>query len=236
LFSLFLMESSGQNLVRNSGFELTKRELFCGVIGARLEFENRMLFWTCPTTHAPFVYSTNVYPHCWNFISPVDKVQPHGGKNFAQLYLYGGADLRSYLQIELSEPLLPNKTYHTQMWVRWKSGVDYICNNIGIFFSDSPVEKFRIDRGGLLGLPFQENLNVKPHLAYTELLNDTSSWICLKQTFKPKTKVRYMIVGNFSSDAETEIVKLSGQDIEHPVVRIFIDDVYVGRKPPESEN
>lgn len=213
---LQLKLSEAQNLVPNSSFEDVNFD-YCGLFSSVDKFEASNKHWLGPTDSTPEIVSTSIDPSCWNYINSSSVWSPKTGKRAAVILLYDKRNFRSYLQIELSEALRKGKVYCTEIFVRTQRGSQSVCNNIGLYFSDTLVrEKTR------------QYLNFQPQINHNEILRDTSTWISLKGRFKATSDAKYLLIGNFYNNENTK-TKMMGDNIRiNPeAIFCFIDDISV---------
>ncbi|MEP2671331.1 MAG: hypothetical protein ABJH04_20175 [Cyclobacteriaceae bacterium] len=219
-----------QNLVPNSSFEEVHQS-FCGDFSSTLQFEMSLKDWVLPTSSKPRISDKSVSPSCWNFIGEMDEVQPHSGIRMALLCFFSDSNYRSYVEVPLTLELEKGRTYYTEVWVHSYPDQSKVSNNIGLHFSDSLIRSYRDTTSIITNLPFMGVLSVEPQVNHSEILRTTSKWICLKTSFVAKSNAKYLIIGNFYNDEETDTLPNSDINTNSNSVFYYIDDVYVGLKP-----
>lgn len=154
---------------------------------------------------------------------------------------------RSYLQVPLTEELKEGKTYYTEISLLQVKYAALACNNLGLHFSDTLVRLDQYDevwdydsathKMGItrtIGLPYFGRLALPPDVLHTELLTDTTNWMVLHSKFKARSNAKYLIIGNFLSNAETKHlgVRENRNTISKDGAALyFVDDIYVGETP-----
>jgi hypothetical protein len=232
LFFLFKICFS-QNVVPNPSFEDVNYD-HCGLFPTPEKFESATKNWFVPTMARPNIESKMVSPHCWNYIPDDYPIQPRTGKRMASLCFYSEKDknFRSYLEVQLVEELKPNKRYFIQIWVHLSHRAKFASNNIGLFFSDTLIKVEHDKHPAILNLPFVRSLPFSPQINFKEIVSDTSNWVCLEASFVPKSAAKFLLIGNFFEDKETEIKNIrSGENLESAIF-YHIDDIFIGTEKP----
>ena len=220
--------SAAQNLVPNPGFEEVNQN-YCGDFGKVEQFEATMKNWILPTRATPRISDMDVTPGCWNYIGDSDFIRPRSGRRMILLNFFSGSNYRSYLEVPLVEELKEGKRYHTEIWVHLLVNQERACNNIGLYFSDTLV-RVQLDKSSPFeNAPFMRVLPFDPQVNHTQIVSDTSGWVCLKSSFIAKARAKYLLIGNFFPDEQTNT---QGTRNNTPPLKngVFyqIDDVYVG--------
>ncbi len=216
------MTSSGENLVPNPGFESFAIPPI-GWYYRGVYFSKVMKFWTSPTGGSPDAYGSGVrIPPGWAEQGFGEQV-PHEGSSMAGLTLYGCAGgkphCREYLQVLLNEPLVIGQQYRFSLWVSPLPRGNRI-NAIGAHFSRYAIHEIH-----------DTLLALTPQLVYPGLAGrEDGEWQELVWTFTAKEVADYLLIGNFSSDAETET--RAGKDQPLPFAYYYIDDVSLTKVAP----
>lgn len=200
--------SLAQNLVPNSGFELTGT-VPCGWSNSSTEFDNSIVDWNSPTNGTPDIQSTLLAQSCWNnqpnsiYTGPgcsTGSQVPHSGNNFAGFYTYTPSlTQREYLQVQLSEPMVPGNMYYVKLYVSSADQAKYTTNNIGVGFSTSSTFTSTIAELGYM-----------PEILFTDVISDETNWVLLMDSIVPAEAYEYIIIGNFLDDVSTNAVTGSG--------------------------
>lgn len=127
----------------------------------------------------------------------------NGIGKYAGLYLHSpvNKDNREYISSKLKNQLDPCYKYHFQFDLKKSAISEFEVDRIGIAFTDSFYRKenrmlFEIEK------EFETPKNL--------IISNSDTWITVCSELNPQSCANYIIVGNFSSDAET-IVMPSGQ-------------------------
>jgi len=203
LFCLFTAFSvSSQNLIKNPSFEAF------GDCPEQLgNFNEDVSSWSTPTEG-----STDYFNACSEAMGTpknFNGTQPSDfGKGYAGLYLYAPDDYREYLQAELSEPLVKGKNYAVSFYVSLAERSDFAIKEFGVLFSNNE-----------LNIPTKKELSKKKRyekkennynymeIGYTNFYSDTKDWILVHTQFIAKGTERYMILGNFKTNARTRMFR-----------------------------
>jgi len=220
-----------QNLVPNPSFECGQTN--CDPTFIPENFPQYACNWSCPGTGTSDAFSTDINKYCYGTM-PYNSAYPHvhygsqrprTGKKFTGIYTYSG-DLppphsvyREYLQIELTEALIPGEYYCAEMYASLAEIAHFAANNLGIAFVDEKVSVSNFHE-----LPFT------PQVIESEIITDTANWVKVGGTFKASSSAKYLIIGNFSNDKQTSF-NLNYQDNWLYDAYYFIDDVSVERLP-----
>jgi hypothetical protein len=197
-----------QNLVPNSGFELTET-VPCGFSNSNTAFDNAVVNWNSPTFGTPDIQSTLVAQSCWNnqpnsnYIGPgcsTGNQAPHSGNNFAGFYTYTPSiSQREYIQVQLAAPMVPGIKYYVKLYVSLADQSKYTTNNIGVGFSTTTSFT---SIGGPLGY--------MPQVLFTDTITDRTNWVLLMDSIVPSEAYEYIIIGNFLNDASTSVISGTG--------------------------
>lgn len=106
------------------------------------------------------------------------------------------ANAREYIQTELTESLIAGKQYSVTFYVSLSERCTYASNNIGAYFSDTPVS---VSHSWVL--PYTPQISNNP---FTNPLTDTLGWTEVSGVFTSVGGEKYMTIGNFNDDATTD--------------------------------
>ncbi|MFN8322535.1 MAG: gliding motility-associated C-terminal domain-containing protein [Chitinophagales bacterium] len=217
-FSLY-SPSIAQNLVTNPSFETVSAEPYWGC-----EITNAT-GWLNPAG-SPCPANLMATPDLFSYFSTGQAIlpnsfmgttQPHTGDRCAGLVTYHLqlAEYREYLMTQFNCPLTPGTTYNISFWTTGGSPVQYIyhSNNMGIYFSTSALTQsgYNIISG------------ITPQLELTSVISN-SAWTYYTFSFTPTQAYTYMSIGNFRTDANTQIQTFGSN---RPYAYYFFDDISV---------
>ena len=208
--SLFIFNLSfSQNLVPNPSFETYT---LCPNANSQIES-------AVPWTAATATSSTDYFNACsTNFNVPYYQSGYQNAKTgnaYAALWFFQSPDYREYLQVQLTSPLIQNKTYYIEFFINLHdANIISPCNNIAANLS--------------ISRPFTSNFgelqSLTPHIMLpgNPLITDTLNWVKISGCYTAQGGEEYLTIGNFFDDAHTQI---NGQ---LPLMAYyFIDDVSV---------
>ena len=222
LFHCFITFS--QNLVPNPSFEnITQCPTVYGQIylatpwfqpsihyGNTTNSSSSDLFDTC-SDYADFgiPYNSTGFQYAMN-----------GGHGYAAIILHADTlNYREYLEVKLDSALKANKKYDVRFYV---SLIYYTVSisNCGAYFSVDSL----LDTTNLKGINY-----VTPQIENqsTNFLNDTANWMLVSGSFIASGGERFMTIGNFDSNANTNVQSSIGGTGAY----YYIDDVSVVYSP-----
>jgi len=115
------------------------------------------------------------------------------------------SNYREYLQTELIAPLLRGEKYEVKFNYAIATYSTYAANNIGIYFSKEKIRKKRSTK----------LLNYSPQIkADLNILNTTKDmWFEVMDTLIAQGGEKYLTIGNFFTDQNTQYLTLDASDI-----------------------
>ena len=148
--------------------------------------------------------------------------QAHTGNGYVGLaayaYYYNGScpDCREYIKGELIDTLKSNHRYCVEFYISLANCSFWAVNQMGIYFSSSPVVD---DSMG-------DTLSYIPQIRMdtTVIMNDTMNWIKVSGVFVAGGGEKYLLLGNFYADNQTDTLSHLGSCI---VAYYYIDDVAI---------
>lgn len=216
-----------QNLVPNHSFEDT---VTCPVGTNHFQSVDA---WFSPTSASP-----DYYNRCYGELPPGSfgggipandwgYQEAQDGDAYAGFATFGEPDLdhsifREYIAIELTEELDLGKDYYWCMYISLIDSVEYFSNNIGIALTKEEVTDFSFPYI-LLDLPVYGNWDTP--------FNDYVNWTKIGGVFTAKGGEKYLYIGNFFNDEETDATKFQDNDRGGPGAAYYIDNVYLGEQP-----
>ena len=107
---------------------------------------------------------------------------------------------REYLQSELKSPLIRDNIYCIKFYFSIASYSTYAVNKLGLLVSESDISK-RLST---------KVMDYKPQIVLdtNKVYNERDYWYMVCDTFRAQGDEKYITIGNFYDDYETEIVKL----------------------------
>ncbi|MBS1581185.1 MAG: hypothetical protein JST66_03195 [Bacteroidetes bacterium] len=213
-----------QNLVPNPGFE---------------EYTE------CPSIYGE-LFKTNdwfaafVSPEYYNSCDTSDIVgvpnnmfgfqQPATGAAYTGIWSYSNGDpgfgLHEVMGVHLPQPLVVGQTYWASFKASWTSGypfldamVKYASNNLGILLSMDSLS----GEGDWLPWPN------RAHIHTEQIITDSIEWTTIAGQFVADSAYRYLYVGNFFGDDQTEAIIMQPDADE--VGYYYIDDVCLSATP-----
>ncbi|MCU0360028.1 MAG: T9SS type A sorting domain-containing protein [Bacteroidia bacterium] len=218
LFGIFIpfAWNAQVNLVSNGSFE--------NIINCNSPFvEYKAIGWSG-------VDSAQFTAHLCNIVcgnapnTPVGYQMPKEGNGFVRSTLYcplcGGTFTRSNLKNRLKSPLRAGKTYCAGMYVNRQEDCPKAIDGFGLYFGDSTIDT--IIYNARLPLTFLTPQVKNPD---GNIINDAVNWIPVSGTFVANGGEKYLVIGNFKSDATTS---LAPTGFSSPIIdfsEYFVDQV-----------
>lgn len=215
--------SKGQeNIVPNHSFEK-----FSGTpIGwyyKGAHFDNVMQYWNSPTSTSPDIFGKGIrVPNSWRDKGFGD-LRAQSGNRFVGITLYGCSNgkphCREYIQIQLTEPLVKGQKYGIEYYISHLPRSMY-CNNMGIYFSDKQYE-YKIE----------QHLDFIPQTKEEKVAEiSPKNWKRIKHEFVASSTASYLIIGNFNTDDETQVIQHAKQDFNYAYY--YFDNISVVKQRP----
>jgi outer membrane protein OmpA-like peptidoglycan-associated protein len=210
------------NIVPNSGFErLSAPPIGWSYKGAY--FGQVVKYWFSPTSSSPDLYGPGVQvPRDWADKGFGDQ-KPHGGNNMAGLTLYGCINgkphCREYVEILLSEPLVPGQSYYAEFWTTHLDKSLQI-DQLGMYFSEKKETRLT-----------DELLAFTPQVKAEKIVEALGKkWVKVSGRFVADNEAEYLIVGNFADDPHT--ATQSPRTDAYNYAYYYVDDLVVRKIPP----
>ncbi len=222
-FSSWCAFLSAQNLVPNPSFE---DHTACPNNGGQIDYA---LYWTNPLIgggSSPDYFNVCGIP-AWNVPSNAYGYEPaRTGVAYSAICTatYNAVaqqqnNFREYLQVELLDSLKSGKKYCFSFFVSACDSVQYVSNDIGIYFSRSEIHDTT---------HFPTYLNYTPQIE-NDSTNDLSSRIGWTEVSGQYTAVggeKYIVIGNFKDSTTTVATFLGGKSyLDYAVY--YVDDVFL---------
>lgn len=233
LFAAFLLaitgpliaQSAHHNLIPNPGFEsLSGTPL--GWFFTGKDFTRVMKYWESPTAASPDVYGPRVrVPGPWRE-KGFGLSDPHTGESCIGITLYGCGGgkphCREYIQIQLNESLVPGQRYQFEMWCK-PLPRSLLIDKLGAYFSEDRISSLT-----------DEVLNYVPQCESEKILSpEDRKWIHFSKEFVAEEKADYLILGNFKTDEETNV--LEPKDDPLNFAYYYLDDITLKKLEPILE-
>lgn len=133
---------------------------------------------------------------------------------------YSTIDLREYLQVQLSSPLVAGTNYILEFWIRRAPNCRYAVSNVGLLLSSGPAIQ-----------PGNVNISATPQLETTAPLLNSLNWTLVNTIYTAVGGEDYITIGSFRNDGSSTITDmgLSGSpcSIPNASAYYFVDDVRV---------
>ena len=183
---------NGQNLVPNPSFES---------------------YWECPTGYN---FSINNWykvlnhtgtPDCMNTCSEnllltipslLGAQNPFEGNGYIGMFSYNAntTDVREYIQVALTSPLITDQYYHVSFYVSLAETANIGVNKIGAALTTNPIT----------GNNTFNCLQILPQIFSNEVITDKNNWIEISGSFQAIGGEQYLTIGNFFPDAQLSII------------------------------
>jgi outer membrane protein OmpA-like peptidoglycan-associated protein len=131
--------------------------------------------------------------------------EPYDGNSCAGIFCYrvnplrGTADVREFIQIQLKETLTRDSLYDISLYLCLDKESNTAINGFHVYFSENPVyEKHE-----------RKMYDLHPQVTFRKNYFDNPDWIKLEETYRARGGEKHIILGNFSSDKEVRIKRVS---------------------------
>lgn len=203
-----------QNLVPNGDFEDIEKQA-CRTCDDQGDFEHMVFPWKAPVAKASPQVKTFDHVKVNKGLAFVESPVPHSGDIMVAFHPY------QYLTVELETSLKPNRRYYAEFWLALSLDAQAACNNIGLYFSNSPVKCKPYDG-------VNPPLNANPQVIETMVVNtgEGETWHKVAGVFTASQELKYLTVGNFAPMAQTQIEGVNG-DASPKGIYYYVDKVTV---------
>lgn len=161
----------------------------------------------------PNTIPNSSYAHQW----------PHSGKSviISGFYSYNINNNRGYPRNRLKTTLKAGYTYCATMYVNLSDQSTYGIDALGMYFGDSTLDTIKKCNDPITYLaPQVEN-------PINTVLTDTMNWIRVTGTFVANGTEKYMLIGNFKSNTNTNSIVTNTTNLPTVFAEYLIDDVSV---------
>ena len=214
-------QQEGENLIPNAGFEHYDRTPI-GWFYNGSHFTKLVKYWSSPTEASPDAYGPKIFvPRHWQE-KGFGQIKPFEGSSMAGITLFGCSSgkphCREYLQIQLSEPIIPGQKYRFSLYVA-SLPQSILINNLGLALSMDPIRShidtvLELEPAGVTKQVFPARRN---------------HWEKLTLEFTGETDAGYILIGNFLNDRET-IFRKEGGNLNFAYY--YVDNVSLIKLPP----
>jgi hypothetical protein len=229
-----------QNLVSNPSFEdhlLTE----CTPTEISFAFGSYAINWSCPNWGTSDVFSSSgeLPDSCFSSVPNNGSFPPHLGSQLPRTgQRMAGIihrttnftieeDLfytwREYIQAQLTEALVPGEYYRFEMFISFGEASALAANNIGVAFvkEQQYFQTYSI-------------IPLKPIFTEKRIITDSLNWTKIAFSFKASDTSKYLIIGNYYYDSDTDYILNPFHNPEIKTSYYFIDDVSLVNIPCES--
>lgn len=215
-----ILLNAQNNLVPNPGFEV--HDSFCNA-----GYLDGTPPWINPTGGSPNFFIECCWNAGWAVPQNVTGYQyAHSGigyGGFGIIDLTGLApNFREYMQIRLYDSLKVNEKYLVKFFVSLSDSSQYATDDIGLYLSDSAINKNVFDHS-----PF---INYAPQInnAGSNIIADKLNWTLIWGIYIANGGEQYITIGNFYDDSNTDTLFVGGStNMIHKESYYYIDDVSV---------
>lgn len=190
---------AAQNLIPNPGFE---EVLLCPDFQSQLD---RTAFWFDPSEGGTPDFYHACATDAW-FSTPQSTVgfqEPADGQGYSGIFLWFGNVLnewREFIEVELTEPLVADRCYHLTLHANLADYSGHTTDALGARFYPDSV---------LLTNPFPPG--EAPHIELVEgSFLSREDWTILEGDYIAMGGERFVMIGNYRTDAETSTQALTG--------------------------
>jgi hypothetical protein len=133
----------------------------------------------------------------------------HDGDAYVGMACFQVDDFHELVGAPLLQPLVVGQTYYVSYWVNLATEGSYwetrwACNNQGVLFTMTEHIWSGVTGDGPEFIPRNY-----AHVNNPEIVTDTTGWTLISGSFVADSAYRYIVLGNFFSDALTDTVHLS---------------------------
>jgi hypothetical protein len=130
---------------------------------------------------------------------------------------------RTYVQQQLRDSLITSKTYYAEFFVNLPNSMRSANNNVSMLLTKNAVYSDTINYShGLRYIPANAQI-----VNYgNPIITDTLNWVKVSGIYKAQGGEKFITIGNFKDDANTQIIKFTPAGGTHQLV-YFLDDVSV---------
>lgn len=209
------------NIVPNPGFELFSDQPGSWYYSGK-DFARVALYWTSPNASSPDLYAPYVsIPKSWQ-AKGFGSIRPFEGKSHVGITVYGceggKPHCKEYVQVQLSEPLVPGQRYGFACMVAHMPKTVYV-KNIELAFSDYEIDE-----------PSHDPILLTPSLSLDRWIPSDGKWYQWTGHFVADKAASFLLIGNFNLDSKSVVKMPWRSDLRYGYY--FLDDVRLFKIPP----
>jgi len=216
LFSFFFYKSQIANYVSDGGFEILNS------YSLTTQY-NVPKYWQPIDTNKGSTYLASMHPSLNSAPYAYGFQYPRNGQNYVICTFYCSScsnSLRAYARNRLKQNLQTGKTYCVKYYVVNTNNSPLAINSYGAYFADNTLDTINYCNIPLTYInPQIEN--------QTGIITDTLNWVPITGTFVATGNEKYMVLGNFKSDAATNTLLINPTFSAALANDVCIDDVSV---------
>jgi gliding motility-associated-like protein len=203
-----------QNLVPNGSFEDT---VYCPT---GTNDPGALSTWYNPTMASPDYYNScannvgGVPINDWGYQYAEDGNAYTGLITFTSII----SNYREYIQIKLSNKLIPKKQYCWSFWISLLDSCEFASNNVCIGLSNVPITNFST----------QTLLSINPIGFNSQIDIDYQLWKQISGVYTANGSEEYLTIGNLFNDLNTNILYFQTNSTGGEVAYYYIDNVFFG--------
>jgi len=223
-FYLVRYDAYGQNLIKNSSFEVYK-----DCPNALGEFGDNVNSWSSPT-----LGTTDYFNMCSTVMSAPENFNgiqyTKDGEAYAGLYFYAPGDYREYIQVQLKRKLKANKKYHLSFYISLAEGSDFAVKDFGVVCSYKQIEiktKKELSKGRLFSL--KGNKFHSFEINHPQFHEDKSDWLKVTTSFIAKGYEQFLVLGNLRNNKLTRKVQTKRHETKRGAY-YYIDQITLSRE------
>ncbi len=133
---------------------------------------------------------------------------------------YSTANLREYLQVQLTSSMVAGTNYIVEAWVRRAPNCRYGVSNIGLYVSSGAAIQ-----------PGNVNIPVTPQVESSAPITNSAGWTLITSIYTAAGGENFVTIGSFRSDANTNVIDLGPSGTPCPIpmnaAYYYVDDVRV---------
>lgn len=155
----------------------------------------------------------------------------HHGDAYVGMICFQGMDAKELVGAPLLQPLQIGQIYYVSYWVNLATEGSYwwsrwACNNQGVLFTMEEHSWSGVSGSGPEFMPRNY-----AHVNNPVIVTDTAGWTLISGSFVADSAYRYIVLGNFFSDALTDTVHISTEP--SIAAYYFYDAICVSPTPGE---
>jgi OOP family OmpA-OmpF porin len=215
---------NGQNLVPNPSFE---EVVDCPQSFSTSKNDFKVPGWSSPTQGTPDHFHVCSWGEADVPFNWAGSANARTGKAYAGMYVWNkrddGKSYREYIQCELAERLTAGEEYILEFYFKLAPNSVHTSNRMGLTLASVPVN-----------LSHDQLIELTPALSVekdTAVTTETGGWERARVVYKAVGDERYLILGNFYSNAVTKSTRLPFRIGKNSMLThsayYYIDDVSV---------